>query len=144
MTFDEAVEELKTLSKNGADTWYGDNLEKRTHVKGHIESGSVEMLIYQLRKEYAPTIEMTVTEKEVMTRFICNVFSFTQFIEAINNGYDTRNMLYHEAKKDFKKRVISDGYVLNERQLMQAWLHPETIKVIGENYDTATSSRNKN
>ena len=53
-TFDDAVIQLRELSKKGADTWYGDQLEKRTNVKGHLEAGDVEVIINKLRKEYAP------------------------------------------------------------------------------------------
>lgn len=121
MTFDEALEELKTLSKNGADTWYGDNLEKRTHVKGHIESGSVEMLVYKLRKEYAPTVEMTKKQY--------HSFKLWKYHTA---GWNMTNCAEWARDED-----------ITANNAMRAWLHPETIKIIGGNNDTATSSRNK-
>ena len=112
MTFDEALEELKTLSKNGADTWYGDNLEKRTHVRGHIESGSVEMLIYKLRKEYAPTIEMTKEQYEA-------------FVESVE-GLATQKQLdsFVDEELDLGDMTVRKG--------LNSWLHPETIKIVDE------------
>lgn len=123
MTFDKAIEELKILSENGADTWYGDNLEKRTHVRGHIESGSVEMLIYKLRKEYAPTIEMTKEQ-------------YKAFVESVE-GLATQKQLdsFVDEELDLGDMTVRRG--------LNAWLHPETIKVIGEDDDKATSSRNE-
>lgn len=125
MTFDEALEELKTLSKNGADTWYGDNLEKRTHVRGHIESGSVEMLIYKLRKEYAPTIEMA----EGQAKTILDPEQGEKLTSLLTDETPNFDYLFWEP--------------LTDKQIAQAWLHPETIKVIGENNDTATGGRNE-
>ncbi|MGR8826847.1 hypothetical protein N2E09_04415 [Leuconostoc citreum] len=137
MTFDEAVEELKTLSKNGADTWYGDNLEKRTHVKGHIESGSVEMLIYQLRKEYVPTIEMTQRQKDLLLHYKQHSW-FSLFLGKLNDPYN-------EIYRSLPDLSCFDNWGTakeRENEILSAWLHPETIKVIGEINDTATSSGN--
>ncbi|MGR8774215.1 hypothetical protein [Leuconostoc citreum] len=132
MTFDEAVEELKTLSKNGADTWYGDNLEKRTHVKGHIESGSVEMLIYKLRKEYASDIYMKKSEYDFIFPLIKKGkelgATFTEFWSVYK---DDRN-------REHLKPIFE-----TQEKAMLIWLHPETIKVIGENNDTAKGGRNE-
>lgn len=132
MTFDEAIEELKILSENGADTWYGDNLEKRTHVRGHIESGSVEMLIYKLRKEYASDICMKKSEYDFIFPLIKKGkelgATFTEFWSVYK---DDRN-------REHLKPIFE-----TQEKAMLIWLHPETIIVIGENNDAATSSRNE-
>ncbi|KRK40821.1 hypothetical protein [Loigolactobacillus bifermentans] len=54
MKFEEVFKLLKEQSDRGADTWYGPQLDKFTRTRGHLEHGSVEMVLHQLQKEYAP------------------------------------------------------------------------------------------
>ena len=54
MTFAEAHKLLQEQSDKGADTWYGPGLEKHSRVRGHLEWGTVELILTQLQKEYAP------------------------------------------------------------------------------------------
>ncbi|WP_349535179.1 hypothetical protein [Leuconostoc citreum] len=131
MTFDEAIEKI-------------DNITSEINIRQEVIN-DIYGVVETLRKEYAPDIEMTEAEKQLIERFIFYGFSFTQFVDAINNGneFETHHALYVEANECFKHRIVSDGYVLNERLLMQAWINTKTIKVIGENNDKATSGRNK-
>ena len=115
MTFEEALEELKTLSKNGADVWFGEQLEKHINVKGHIQVADVEMIIHKLQKKYAPTIEMTEGQEET----ILDPEESKNLAKLINDDTPYFDYLFWEP--------------LTEKQVAQAWLHPETIKVIGEN-----------
>ncbi|MFB9770110.1 hypothetical protein [Lactiplantibacillus modestisalitolerans] len=54
MTFAQAHKLLQEQSDKGADTWYGPSLEKHSRVRGHLEWGTVELILFQLQKEYAP------------------------------------------------------------------------------------------
>ncbi|MCT3059062.1 hypothetical protein EFN72_07280 [Leuconostoc citreum] len=80
-------------------------------------------LIEVLRQEYAPTIEMTKEQ-------------YKAFVESVE-GLATQKQLdsFVDEELDLGDMTVRRG--------LNAWLHPETIKVIGENNDTATSSRNK-
>lgn len=112
MTFDEAVKELKALSKKGAETWYGDSLDKHTNVKGHIEAGDIEAIIYKLRQEYAPTIEMTKTQNEAFVESVEGIATQAQLDSFVDEELDLGDM------------TIRKG--------LNAWLHPETIKVVDD------------
>lgn len=52
MTFEEARKLLQEQSDQGADTWYGPDMENHTRVKGHLEWGAVELILFQLQKHY--------------------------------------------------------------------------------------------
>lgn len=116
MTFDEALKEVSELSKKGAETWYGDQLEKRTNVKGHLESGDVEVIINKLRKEYVPTVEMTKGQYEILVMSRCNAV----------DRVDKVGLL------EFMSAYSLLNQEIDHLRLMQAWLHPETIKVMEE------------
>lgn len=51
-TFSEAEEEVRKLSKRGTQIWNGPQLDKHKDIKGVIETGEVEVIIYKLRKHY--------------------------------------------------------------------------------------------
>lgn len=112
-TFDEALKQLRELSQKGADTWYGDQLEKRTNVKGHLEAGEVGVIINKLREEYAPTVEMTESGKNALLMSLEDE-EFETFFDFIEYG-----------DYQYRGEVSIDD-------LMRAWLHPETIKVVDE------------
>lgn len=52
MTFEEAHKLLQEQSNHGADVWYGPSLEKHSRVRGQLEWGAVELVLYQLEKSY--------------------------------------------------------------------------------------------
>lgn len=85
-----------------------------------------------------PIVEMTKEQKEVFLFYKTTTW-FSVFLGKLNDpdNKEFRSLPNLNAFKDwgFQKE--------RECELMQAWLHPETIKIIGENNDTATSSRNK-
>jgi len=111
MTFDEAMKEVKEHDFTYDET------------SGTMQTFSVLDILDELRQEYAPEIEMTKSENDKMLSSIKFGLNFINFYEwvthqstAIKFGTQTTPELY----KSF-----------SESQLMQAWLHPETIKVIG-------------
>jgi len=82
-------------------------------TSGTMQTFSVLDMIDELREEYAPTIEMTKEQARVFT-------------------------LYYDSKKPFNKSDFEypDNLFMksiNEKDLMQAWLYPETIKIVKEN-----------
>lgn len=88
----------------------------------YIEKDDVIDLIYKLIKEYAPTIEMTKEQLHVLNYYrkpdlYDGDYVFNAFYE------DT-----HTIRLGLLNNNIYDN--LTEKQLMQAWLHPETIKVV--------------
>lgn len=80
-------------------------------------------VINLLRQEYAPTVEMTKEQYEA-------------FVESVE-GLATQKQLdsFVDEELDLGDMTVRRG--------LNAWLHPETIKVIGENNDTAKGSRNE-
>ncbi|MSB66627.1 hypothetical protein [Leuconostoc lactis] len=98
MTFDEAYEELKN------DVKYK-----------KINADVVNYIFDKLREEYAPTVEMTEVQRDLILR---------------NRDED----------KLYEIMGDEDGYyfdslywgVLEPHEVAQAYLHPETIKVVDE------------
>lgn len=108
MTFDDKNEEL--ISKF---TW--------------VPIAEMGKAFSELKKEYAPTIEMTKKQKEVFL-FYKNTTWFSLFLCKLNDpdNKEFRSLPNLNAFKDwgFQKE--------HECELMQAWLHPETIKIVDE------------
>lgn len=76
-------------------------------------------LIEELKKEYAPTIEMTKNDKDILLYNLEN-YPFDVFIE--NVSVSDKEKFGLPSNNEFRGLSIED--------LMQAWLHPESIKVI--------------
>lgn len=112
-TFDDAVVRVSELSKKGADAWFGDQLDERKTIKGHIEEADVEAIIYKLRQEYAPMVEMTSGEKATIL----------DEKEGISLSWVLTD------SRSFDAMYWGNR---SERDIAQAWLHPETIKVVDE------------
>lgn len=96
MTFDEALYQL----------------EPRT-----IWSSEMRDLLEQLRQEYAPTVEMTKKQFNLIEKhpdsIVWAVGSFEEW----------------ETWDDFNDDFWEP---LTQREVVQAWLHPETIKAVDE------------
>lgn len=82
-------------------------LEPRT-----IWSSEMRDLLEQLRAEYAPTIEMTECEKDTLLKYVFG-----------DNG-NFFDLVEYETDYLYKK--------LSPSELMQAWLHPEMVKVVDD------------
>lgn len=101
ITFDEAV---KRLAK---------------HINSKdltISVTDVAEILSDLRTTYAPTIEMTEMQMKQMMSF-----------KEVNAGFST--FMY---KQGLGQVPAFSDFITTEREneLMQAWLHPETIKVV--------------
>ncbi|WP_251920664.1 hypothetical protein [Leuconostoc citreum] len=133
MTFDEAIEQMEELQGSAGYATYG--VPEANNFSGydvHEYLNAANEIINNLRKEYAPTVEMT---QEQYQQFI----NFRKRTDSVQ----THAVTLHDKKTkypEFLNDLVGGVY---GRLFLQAWLHPETIKVIGENNDTATSGRNK-
>lgn len=126
MTFDEAIEQMEELQGSAGYATYG--VPEANNFSGydvHEYLNAANEIINNLRKEYAPTTEMT----EGQFKTILDPKEGKSILGLLGGNTQYFDYLFWEP--------------LTEKQIVQAWLHPETIKVIGENNDTATSGRNK-
>lgn len=95
-----------------------------TYLKNNDLSNSEEndkffyTILEGLRKEYAPTVEMTKRHKDNLIYMKKSGYSFVETIADIDSGVLIREF---------------DSYwrPLTQEQLMQAWSHTDTIKVVG-------------
>ena len=79
----------------------------------------------RLRDIYAPTIEMTQAQYDIFNSALAaSKESENDFIYFIDN-LDTQSHFYGDI---FGKEL--SVFINDSRYLMQAWLHPETIKVV--------------
>lgn len=116
MTFDEAITNI--------DNSYDYNVDKYTVID----------ILENLRKEYAPTVEMTQEQVNVIDSFKKN-FSASYLPEVIHNQPEGDwSFLDELSGKLFGHR---QGGMTNKNieDIMRIWLHPETIKVIGDEHD---------
>lgn len=114
MTFDEAWKQIKELSfpiqvpdeADDAEVWMSDLID----------------VFEELRQEYAPTVEMT---KKQYSTFKCHKdnLDFSACLGTFQNynGETRMGIKFDNLKGD-----------LSDEDIMQAWLHPETIKIVDE------------
>lgn len=88
-----------------------EELEPRT-----IWSSEMRDLLEQLRQEYAPTVEMTK-------------WQYGMLVVSLNN---TINRVDKVGIFEFMSLYSLLNQEIDHLSLMQAWLHPETIKIIDE------------
>lgn len=105
MTFDEAI---KYAKENSFIQSYEDVYEYN-HV---TDLDDVIEILEKLKKEYAPTVEMTKAQNE-------------EFVESVE-GIATQEQLdsFIDEELDLGDMTVRKG--------LNAWLHPETIKVVDE------------
>jgi len=110
MTFYDAINEV-----NSHDNTYDE-------TSGTMQTFSVIELIEDLQKEYAPTIEMNKEQKRILDNYRePNLYDGDY---AFNAFYDDT----HGRRLSLRDTDFFDN--ITEKQLMQAWLYPETIKVV--------------
>lgn len=110
MTFDEAIAKVGTYLKNN-DLSNSDNNERFFYI-----------ILNDLRQEYAPTVEMTKKQYNTFKWHKDNL-DFSACLGTFQNYNGETRM---EIKFDNLKGDLSD------EDIMQAWLHPETIKIVDE------------
>ena len=104
MTFDEALEQVYYIIN---------------YCDGN-ESDQWYELLDDLRQEYAPTIEMTKRQYD----FIAADYERENIVDAVAN-LSSDNIL----RENFH---VSFWEPLTQREVVSAWLHPETIKIVDE------------
>ncbi|MBZ1515978.1 hypothetical protein J3326_02095 [Leuconostoc mesenteroides] len=101
MTFDEALEHFRN----------------NTDISGTaVFLDDVEDTLKELSEEYAPTVEMTKKQYEILASSRNNAV----------NRVDKVGLL------EFMSAYALLDLEIDHLKLMQAWLHPETIKVVDE------------
>lgn len=112
MKFDDATAKVGTYLKNN-DLNNSDDNDRFFHI-----------ILNELRQEYAPTVEMTKEQKHILDDYR---------EPGLYDGDYAFNVFYDEAH-DYRLSLRDTGLFDNitEKQLMQAWLHPETIKMVDE------------
>lgn len=80
-----------------------------------------------LKDTYAPTVRMTQEQYEVwniaLERSKRHEGDFIYFIDVLDDESSYKDDVFREKLKYF---------INNSKPLMQAWLHPETIKIVDE------------
>lgn len=113
MTFDEA--EIKV-----------ENLVGDLNIPLGVE-GTLLEVIEILRDKYAPTVEMTSEQYKAwntaLERSKKHKGDFIYFIDVLDDESSFQDNVF----KEKLERFINDS-----KPLMQAWLHPETIKIVDE------------
>ncbi|QAT27254.1 hypothetical protein EQZ98_03550 [Leuconostoc mesenteroides] len=101
MTFDEAIDEVKSHDNTYDET------------SGIMNTFSVLDIIDELRKKYAPTVEMTTFERT-------NAVGLLDFkrdeLTFVVGSYGNEEPILDTLPKEY----------------FSAWLHPETIKIVDE------------
>jgi len=103
MTFDESIAKVGTYLKNN-DLSNSDNNDRFFYI-----------ILNDLRKEYAPTIEMTREQRDLIFE--------TQDDDRLYEIMGTEDGYY------FDSTYWGD---IEPHEVAQAYLHPETIKIIDE------------
>ncbi|MBZ5958163.1 hypothetical protein [Leuconostoc gasicomitatum] len=103
-TFDEAIEELRLAIP---EKFYQPTMHDVAVILENQNN-----VIEKLREEYAPTIEMTKSQHELFVASAEGIATQEQLDSFVDEELDLGNMTV--------------------RKGLNAWLHPETIKVIEE------------
>lgn len=108
MTFDEAITNFEQEANDFA---------------GLVPMETIYEIILDLRDKYAPTVEMTKEEKKTLEYYLENS-TFFSLIERKHAGINVEMIGITIGSNEFLD--------LSDEDLMNAWLHPETIKVAEE------------
>ncbi|MCM6831236.1 hypothetical protein [Leuconostoc mesenteroides] len=126
MTFDEAVREYQLRSSigplvQGMKLSPFVNVPQQEYDRVKFLNNLFYEIINKLRKEYAPMVEMTKEQHDYIAPLIKEGkelgATFTEFWEVYK---------YMGASKKIDRTFDSQEHA------MQAWLHPETIKIVDE------------
>lgn len=116
MTFDEAIDKSRVLSMDGTNQVYSDD---------------VIQLINDLRQEYAPTIEMTKAQFD-QVEYAKKNLTASQLPRVIHNQPEGDWSYLDELSGRLFKHQQGGMTDKNIEDIMQIWLHPETIKIVDE------------
>lgn len=108
MTFDEAIAKVGTYLKNN-DLSNSDNNDRFFHI-----------ILNELREEYAPTVGMAKRQYD----FIATDYERENIVDAV------ANLSVDDILRE--RFDVSFWEPLTQREVVSAWLHPETIKIVDE------------
>ncbi|NLS38675.1 hypothetical protein GHU05_07040 [Fructobacillus tropaeoli] len=116
-TFQEAFDEIEELSFVRDES---KPVIEQEWVNGHT---AVYALIEELQENYAPTLELTKSQKDIWDESYSEKWAKEDFIYFIDtlDSKDKFTNLFTELFTEFRS---------HSRVLMNAWLHPESIKVV--------------
>lgn len=124
MTFDEA-NDVVVFAKDGTE------IMTRYEQELWSDEGSRNAtlkLVTELRKTYAPTVEMTKAEKDL---FVGQMKVIEEEGKRVNNfEYFVNTLTFSNELNDHELDRLLDEYQTDSKQLMLAWLHPELIRVV--------------
>lgn len=121
-TFDDAIEELEKLQGSAGYATQGEPEALRfSGLDVNWFLNEATQVIEKLRDEYAPTVEMTNYQKGLLLRYLEDL----PFSDLISDVYLSRA---GGAGDEHGDRYDD----LSDEDIMNAWLHPETIKVVDE------------
>lgn len=148
-TFDDAIEELEKLQGSAGYATQGEPEALRfSGLDVNWFLNEATQVIEKLREEYAPTVEMTARGKKYFDsarkqpdKDLFDTFAIfdkrqqdeldkvygTADIRGLTNGYQA--LAGPLAKRSEHVDEILEKYTT---PFLQAWLHPETIKVVDE------------
>lgn len=110
MTFDELEKKLEeALDSIGSPTSTSEKIDEAIEIMDN------------LREKYAPTVEMTQEQYQQFANFIKRT-----------DSVQTHAVTLHDKKTEYPEFLNDLVGGVYGRLFLQAWLHPETIKVIGE------------
>jgi len=109
MVFDEAIK------------YANENSFVEEMLSDVVELEDVIELLENIKKEYAPTVEMTKEDRNTLMFYLENS-TFFSLIERKHAFIEVEMLGITSGSNEFLN--------LSDEDLMQAWLHPETIKVV--------------
>lgn len=127
MTFDEA-NDVVVFAQDGTEIMMRSEQESWSDEDSR---NATLKLVTELRKTYAPTVEMTKAEKDL---FVGQMKVSEEEGKRVNNfEYFVNALTFTNELNDHALDRLLDEYQTDSKQLMLAWLHPELIKVVGSN-----------
>lgn len=124
MTFDEA-NDIVVFAKDGTEIMLRSEQESWSDEDSR---NATLKLVAELRKTYAPTVEMTKAEKDL---FVGQMKVIEEEGKRVNNfEYFVNTLTFSNELNDHVLDRLLDEYETDSKQLMLAWLHPEVIRVV--------------
>lgn len=111
------MKEVKTMTFDEAIKYANENSFVEEMLSDVVELEDVIEILEKLKKEYAPTVEMTKRQYA----FITSEYERENVVDAVAN-LTVDDIL----KENFHAKFWEP---LTQREVVQAWLHPETIKI---------------
>lgn len=113
MTFDDLFDDLETFKKQAGFKYHED---PNSAMDMGFKLNDIEESAKELQKAYAPTVELTQEQYEQFQ----TAKELTTLMSLCYELINSNNPLYNSL------------YSLSDKDLANAWLHPECVKVVSE------------